>query len=134
MITNSYNNKSYGFTLIEIIAVLIIIAIFAAVAVPKYLDMELNAKVKAAEVQVAEIKSTLKTAWAKYMARTSGYPTPTGQTILTEAGLIATQSIGVQPDDWTVTTSASGNVITIGVTARGGDTEYIASDTWSVPQ
>ncbi len=51
----NYLKNEEGFTLIEIIAVLVIMGILAAVAVPKFFDLQSKAKEKAVSTAFAEM-------------------------------------------------------------------------------
>ena len=55
-------NKKNGFTLIELIIVMVILGIMAAVAVPKYLDSISNAEESAENAVISAIRSGLKQA------------------------------------------------------------------------
>ena len=53
-------NKKNGFTLIELIIVMVILGIMAAVAVPRYLDSISNAEESAEDAVISAISCCLK--------------------------------------------------------------------------
>jgi prepilin-type N-terminal cleavage/methylation domain-containing protein len=67
--------KEEGFTLVEVIAVLVILGILAAVAVPKFFNMQDQARTKALQGAVGELNGQVALAFAQntLKGQTSGH-------------------------------------------------------------
>jgi len=122
-------NNQKGFTLIEIIAVLILLGILAAVAVPKYVDLQQDAKNKAAEGAVAEGIAQVNQYAAKHILANSTVPTTLAQLIT--AGLVDPYAVGDFSIDFVQ--AAAGDPITVNATGIAGTAVDGAAATRDVP-
>lgn len=120
--TNKTIINSKGFTLIEIIAVLVILGIIAAVAIPKYMDMAEEARRKAAWAAIDEIKSRLSSVQGKYLMNFNG-ASPTSLQLYAYAispnGYNGAANLANLGDDYVVTITG-GTPILINVTSVKG--------------
>ena len=65
-----------AFTLIELVAVIVVLAILAGVAIPKYIDYATNAKSSAVKGVVANVRSAIRNFYSQQaMIGTATYPT-----------------------------------------------------------
>ncbi|MGD1968903.1 MAG: prepilin-type N-terminal cleavage/methylation domain-containing protein [Desulfobacterales bacterium] len=62
--SNSCCNDRGGFTLLEIIATLVIISVLAAIAVPRYLTLDENTRQKAIDAGIGELNGRETLTWS----------------------------------------------------------------------
>jgi prepilin-type N-terminal cleavage/methylation domain-containing protein len=74
MSTRMKNNR--GFTLIELIAVIVVLAILAGVALPKYFDYAAQAKISSCKGTLGGVRSGIANFYSnEALTGTAGYPT-----------------------------------------------------------
>ena len=75
MVKQELFQNEKGFTLIEIISSFVIIGVLAAVAVPRYIGLEKNARQKSIQTIITEINARENLRWADHKISTSGFVT-----------------------------------------------------------
>jgi prepilin-type N-terminal cleavage/methylation domain-containing protein len=87
--------KSRGFTLIELIAVIVVLAILAGVALPKYFDYAAQAKESSCKGTLGGVRAGVANFYANSaISGTAGYPT---HTQLTTLGAVMQEAIPENP-------------------------------------
>ena len=107
------HGRTKGFTLVELVIVIVILGILAAVAVPKFLDFTTDAKKAACKGALGGVRSAVANYYAYSATPTGGgtaaFPT---LTLLTTAGSVLQGDIPDNP----YSTSATKDAVIAGVT------------------
>ncbi len=118
--------QTSGFTLIEIIAVLVILAVLAAVAIPRYISLIDDARDQALQGALAAAQSHVSMAYGRMCMQNDAEPS--GDDLATECGT----TNPMDESDYTYTFTGAGDDVTITVTDND-DAAATLTGTWSSP-
>lgn len=134
------SKKQMGFTLIEIVMVLVLLGILSAVAVPKYFDLRDQAEMQAAKATVAELQARLNAHFASKLLDGNACSDTTGTSPVKGARSLAIDAAFAETDfgDWTVTkgdlVDGDANKLKVTVTNKTSNKTYPTSVTTAVGQ
>ena len=125
------NRDSKGFTLIELVTVIAILGVLAAMTVPKFFSLQVKAKVEVENQIVGSIRAGLETYAANQIVQNGIKKYPESNTI----DDLLTSILNPVPAEWTFDSGATGSiihtrtdsVITWTYASTGGDTYTIGS-------
>jgi prepilin-type N-terminal cleavage/methylation domain-containing protein len=113
-----------GFTLLELIAVLMILGILVSVAVPRFIDLEAAAVIRAVDAAVSELNGRESLVWSKVKITRTSYDIINGDTQVW--ALMQNDSTGSHPD------LGGGYSWTVGPTKNGGTLSFKGSETFDL--
>ena len=107
-------NKQSGFTLIEIVMVLVLLGILSAVAVPKYFDLQAQAQQRAAQAAVAEAQARVNALFAEALLKGESCSNAVKEIQKSTSDILSDTVNGKDMSGWTVTWTADDNVTQTG--------------------